>query len=468
MPENVADSSDAEGLLSAKNLEPTTAVSARKGLRTLREATVWLGLYLLLALAPLALLAPWSPRGRSFWVELGVGLGVVGFAVLALQFASTARFGRIAPFFGSDAILLFHKHVGIVAFLFLMAHPLILLFADPGFLEYLDPRVNILRALFLAAAVIGLILLVALPRWRERIGLSYEWWRLSHAVVAAGVIIVGLAHGLQVGHYVAGSWKQALWVVITASALALLFHVRVIRPWRQRRRPYEVSEVRTEDPATATLVLTPVGHPGMHFRAGQFTWMTLGDSPFSLQDHPFSFSSSPNAEGRCELTIAALGDFTSTVKDVPVGARAYLDGPYGSFTLGAQPMQGAVFIVGGIGVTPAMSMLRRCRDAHDRRPLLLIYANRSLETVTFKEELDELATGLDLRVVHVLEEPPEGWTGESGFITRDVLERHLPRDCLDHHYFVCGPPKMMDLVEGELSARGVPIWNRSVERFSFT
>jgi NAD(P)H-flavin reductase len=65
------------------------------------------------------------------------------------------------------------------------------------------------------------------------------------------------------------------------------------------------------------------------------------------------------------------------------------------------------------------------------------------------------------------EELEDDWPGETGLVTDEVLERHLPRDGRDTHYFVCGPPPLMEVVEKYLARRGVPIWNRSVERFDF-
>lgn len=456
-----------EHLLGAKNLRPSTPVSARKMRESLLQTSLWLGAYVLAAIVPLAFFAVRAPAARSVWVELGVALGIIGFAMLALQFVTMARLRHIAPFFGSDAVLLFHRKMGILALLFVVAHPIVLLVAEPSYLEYLDVRVNAPRTIFLALAMLGLALLVVVPLFREKLRLSYEWFRLSHAVFAAGVLVVGLVHGLQVGHYVSGLAAQLSWLLIALAALGSLAYVRLVKPWLLRRRPYRVAEVREEHGDTWTLVLRPEGHDGIRFVGGQFAWITLGRSPLSLQQHPFSIASSARAADRYEITIKALGDFTGTIEDVKPGARVFLDGPYGSFTLGSQPMDGAVFIMGGIGITPAMSILRTCRDAGDQRPMVLVYANRAWEEVAFKEELEALERELDLRVVHVLEDSPEGWEGERGFITEELLDRHLPRDGRDYHYFVCGPPKMMDLVEKALSARGVPIWNRSVERFSF-
>jgi ferredoxin-NADP reductase len=76
--------------------------------------------------------------------------------------------------------------------------------------------------------------------------------------------------------------------------------------------------------------------------------------------------------------------------------------------------------------------------------------------VAFREELDALASRLDLRVVHVLQEPPLEWRGERGLITRDVLARHLPGGYTAWHWFVCGPTPMTRLVERHLADLDVP------------
>lgn len=434
--------------------------------RVVARAAIWIGLYLACALVPAAVVVLRAPSpGRGFWVELGAILGLIGFAMLAIQFATTARFRWLAPFFGADTMVQFHRQAGILGFGLVLAHPIVLFLADARFLEYLDPRINLLRALFLAGAMVGLVLLVVLPLWRLSLGLSYEWWRVTHGVLAAGVMVVGLAHALQVGHYVAGVGPQALWAVVTGAGLGLLAHTRLVKPWQLRQRPYRVAQVRPERDSSWTLALEPAGHEGLTFRAGQFAWLTLGETPLALQQHPFSFSSSARDRRRVELTIKELGDFTGSVKEVAPGTRAYLEGPYGAFTLPARAA-GAVMVMGGIGITPAMSILRTLRDDRDRRRIVLFYANRNWEDVTFREELESLQQQLDLKVIHVLEEAPPGWEGEAGYVTADVLARHLDGERDDVFYFVCGPEPMMDAVEQALLARGVPPWRLLSERFN--
>jgi predicted ferric reductase len=263
-----------------------------------------------------------ADEGRGFWIEFGVGLGMVAFALLGMQFITTARFRWVAPSVGSDAVIYFHRRAGILLLLIFLGHPLILFAADPEYLAYLDPRENFLRAVSLIAATIAMLLVVILPLCGLRFGLSYEWWRLTHGLLAAAVLAVGLAHSLMVGHYVSGLAVQATWVAVTLITIGLLVHVRVVKPFRMRRKPYRVAEVIPERGDVYVLALEPDGHDGMTFAAGQYAWLTLGETPFSLQQHPFSMSSSATVRERIEFAIKEAGDFTSTIKDVRPGTQS--------------------------------------------------------------------------------------------------------------------------------------------------
>jgi predicted ferric reductase len=424
--------------------------------------------YLLVSILPLGIAYCGAPRdGRGFWIEFGVGLGMVAFALLVMQFITTARFRWVAPQVGSDALIYFHRRAGILTLLIFLAHPLILFATDPAYLAFLDPRVNFPRAVFLIAATIAMLLVVLLPLRGLHDGLSYEWWRLTHGLLAAAVLVVGLAHSLMVGHYVSGLAVQASWVVATLVALGLLIHIRLVKPLRMRRKPYRVAEVIPERGDVYVLVLEPDGHGGMTFAAGQYAWLTLGETPLSLQQHPFSMISSADVPERIEFAIKEAGDFTSTIKDVRSGTRAFLEGPYGAFRIDPRA-EAAVLVVGGIGIAPALSMLRTARDLGERRPFVLVYGNVSHEEIAFRDELDALTNQLELKVVHVLSEPEPEWRGESGNITKEILDRHFASLAdRDIQYFVCGPPPMMDLVERALLTRGVPQWRLLSERFDF-
>jgi predicted ferric reductase len=433
----------------------------------LRHVALWVSLYILFAVAPMlmAFVGP-LPEPRTFWVEFSVGLGFVGLAIMGLQFVLTGRFGRVAASLGLDTMLQFHRQAGLVAFVFIFAHPLILFATNTAYLDFLDPRVNFLRAVALSAVMGALALLIVTTIWRQPIGLNYEWWRTAHGVLALIVMFIGLVHILQVGHYVSVWWKQALWIGMTGGAIFLLVNTRVIRPLKLRREPYRVEAVREERGESWTLVLKPDGHPGMRFLPGQFVWLTLGESPFSLQQHPFSIASSAEQPERIELTIKELGDFTLTLPDVEEGSGAFLEGPFGAFTPEPAPDTGMVFIVGGVGITPIMSILRTFRDRSDPRQCLMLYGNPEWEDVLFRDELDMLQDEINLKVVHALGDPPPDWEGETGHITTEMLDRYLPDPEKERRvYFLCGPEPMLDSIEPYLRERGVPLKDIFSERF---
>ena len=436
---------------------------------TYAQALGWLALYLLLSLLPLAFsLAGETPEPRPFWVEFGVGLGFVGLAMMGMQFLLTGRFRSFAAGLGLDNMLQFHRQSGLVAFFFILAHPVVLILAEPKYLEFLDPRVYPDRALVLSVAMISLTALIVTTLWRKTFGIPYEWWRSAHGGLALVVVFVGLVHVMIVGHYVDPLWKRLVWIGFTAAAMWMLIQGRVVRPLALKKLPWKVVEIRKERGEAWTVALEPDGHDGFDFTAGQFAWLTIGPSPFSLQQNPFTISSSAAREDRrVEFTIKELGDFTRTVKDIPMGTCAFVEGPFGEFALNDDAEEhGAVFFAGGVGITPVMSMLQTMRDRGDRVPLQLFYANNCLEDVIFYEEIKALAEEMEnLEVIWVLRDPPEGWEGEVGFITAELLDRHKSPDNGHRRYYVCGPGPMMDAVETKLVERGIQGRRVFSERF---
>ncbi|WP_302138906.1 ferredoxin reductase family protein [Halomonas alkalicola] len=431
----------------------------------MRRALGWGAIYLVLALLPVAGVVAFSPaEGRGFGVELGTLLGLLALVVMALQALVSGRHRWFGEALGFDNLLQFHRRMGHFALLLVVAHPLVMLASRPAWLDYLDPRDDTLRALALIGLLLATLLLVVTSLWRQACGLSYERWRALHGLLAVAVVGGGLGHALMVGHVTRGLPGWLLGGLVGASLL-LVAQSRLLRPWRLRRRPWQVVEASPARGDATTLVLAPVGGHRLAFAPGQFAWITLGDTPFRLQQHPFSIASSAARPERLAFTIKRLGDFTATLPEVPAGTRAFVEGPYGAFLPDAGNPSGAVLIAGGIGVTPVMSILRTFADRGESLPLWLIYANPTWEEATFREELDALAERLDLEVIHVLDEPPEGWQGERGKVDRELLSRCLPADDGRRDYFICGPDPLMDAAEGALIELGVAPTRLHSDRF---
>jgi predicted ferric reductase len=432
------------------------------------RGAAWLLVYLFFILAPLfALLAGSLPPPRAFWTEFSVAIGYSGLAMMGLQFGLTARFRHVTDPWGEDVIYHFHRNISLIAVGLVIAHPIILFLIRPELLGLLNSFQAPWRARFAALSTYSLIALVVMALWRTKLKLSYETWHLTHIVLAVVAVAAGVLHMVGWSFYLVDPWKRALWIGLTIFWIGLLLYVRIIKPLFILRRPYRISEVRKERGDTWTLVMQPEGHQGFRFRPGQFGWLTVYGSPFKITAHPFSFSSSAAAtDGRVEMSIRNLGDFTNEIQNVPAGQRVYLDGPYGAFTIG-HPADMHVLIAGGVGITPMMSMLRTLADQGDKRPVTLLYGSQDWESITFREELEALKARLDLTVVHVLSNPPDGWTGEQGFINAEVFKRHLPRPYAEHEYFICGPGVMMDAIENALGELKVPVSKYHSERYSF-
>ena len=438
-------------------------------MRNTLSGLVWVLLYLLFWVAPLLLaIGQSTPPGRPFLVEFSIALGFAGLSILALQFALIARFKAVAAPFGIDALLQYHVQITFVALAFVLAHPVLLFVADAKYLPLLNLLTAPWRARFAFTSVIALLVLVGLSVWRRRLRLSYERWQATHGLLAVAVVLFALLHASLVGYYVTGLLRRVVYDGYIGGLIILLVWIRILSPLARLRRPWRVVRVEDERGGTSTLVIEPVGHEGFRFDPGQFGWIAVGRSPFSITQHPFSFSSVADTPpgGPVAMTIKAAGDFTRTVPAVTAGTRVYLDGPHGVFSMDRRQAPGYVFIAGGVGVTPLYSMLLTMREREDVRPVTLFYASATWDDVVFREELAELSESMpNLEVIHVLDQAPEGWTGESGLITPDLLRRHLPRQFRRYEYLICGSARMMDAMEDALIAVGVPFRQVSTERF---
>jgi len=424
---------------------------------------VWVLVYLGVVLSPLvfAVIGASQP-GHGFWTNFSVVVGSLGKTMMGLEFALVARFRAVAAPFGQDALLQFHRQIGYVGLAFILVH--FAISAKWRELTLSNALAAPLLVWFGMAALFALVVLVATSVWRAPLRLSYEAWHAIHAVLAAVLVIGAVGHIVFVDEYVSSLWKQVLWALMSAAFVCLLIWVRLVKPRRALARPWHVARVTAERGDTTALALTPPEGLDFRFQPGQFAWFAIGRSPFSLTQHPFSFSSSAEAS-EVEVAIKALGDFTSTVGGLEPGTKVYVDGPHGAFSIDQDEGPGFGLIAGGVGIAGLISMLRTMADRNDARPVLLFYGNREWDDVAFRDELEVLTRRLDLTLVHVLEQPPADWDGETGYVTADVLARHLPSGYRRFQFFICGPDPMMDAAEAALVELGVPAERVHTERF---
>jgi predicted ferric reductase len=445
--------------------------------RANRRALAWLvflaAAYLAITLAPIALAARQGVMPRPFLSELSSALAMTCFAILLVEFVLSGRFRAVSAPIGIDLTMRFHQVLGRIALAFVLIHP-VLYYLPAGDVPRWQSAGGYATRLSAEAMITGLAAwtllaaLVVFAIFRDQLPHRYEAWRIAHGVSAALIAAMSLHHTLDIGRYAQDPALAVFWIAGTAIALATLAFVYFVAPVLQARRPYVVAGVRHAAERTWALAIEPLRGEALRFRAGQFVWLKVGRALLRVADHPFSISSSPGARPRIEFLIKEAGDFTRDVANLAPGRRVFLDGPHGNFTLEGRHGTGIVLIAGGIGIAPVLSILRALAERADPRPVVLVYGNRISGQIVGAEELEALRARIDLTVIHILSEPPPGWTGAVGELKGAPLRAALPAQQRGEWlYFVCGPTPMIDAVESELIELGVPLAQIVSERFRY-
>jgi predicted ferric reductase len=420
------------------------------------KRSLWLAVYLLFIFGPLLILliGP-RPPGRDLWREISVGIGFFALGLMGLQTLPAGRLPFLRDIFPIDTVYAFHHRISVVAFFLALAHPIILFINNPSTLRLLNFETAPWRARAGVLGIIFLIFLVLSSVWRKDLQIPYERWRTVHDIFVTAMLAFVLVHIFLVGYYTSMPVMTAFWIVMAVLWGAMLLWIRVFRPLKLVTRPYTLTDIKQERERSFTLTMKPDGHPGLRFIPGQFAWISF--SPFSIQENPFSFTSSAENTDEICFTIREAGDFTERFRHMDTGKRVYVDGPYGTFSIDQHKAPGYVMLAGGIGSAPFMAMIRSMIDRKDERPVYFFYGNPTTDDIIYWKELDELKQQMNLTVIHVLEEPEEDWDGETGYINQEILSKYLPEDQRKEFiYLLCGPLPMINPVESAILKMGVP------------
>jgi propane monooxygenase reductase subunit len=234
-----------------------------------------------------------------------------------------------------------------------------------------------------------------------------------------------------------------------------------------------VAEVVSIDPVTHDmrhLVLQLVEPEEIKFFPGQYVDITV---PGTEATRSFALANTSSREsGRLEFVIKVYPDglFSHFLdSQLAVGDRLNITGPFGVFTLREGHDTDLIFVGGGAGMAPILSLLRSMAERGIERKATFYYGARGQRDLCFEEELRALEETLPaFRYVPALSEPAEGdgWVGEVGLIT-DVVQRH-EAGLKGAHAYVCGPPPMVEAAMPLLTRLGVPDKHVYYDKFTTT
>lgn len=385
------------------------------------------------------------------WLLSGKIFGVTAICLLVVQLMLAARFrflDRIAP---QNRLISLHRGLGIVIVALAVAHPL-LVFA-PEDITTIPMNWDYWPEVLGAVLLITLCFLAGVTVLRDSLRLPHGLWKIGHRLGAAAVIAGFSVHVHYVNDgYDSGTAFAFVWTVIgLAGALWLWIATRPLR----RPRPHTVASVEMAGRDAVELMLTPQSRTLAH-APGQYAYLRFGSKAVSREEHPFTIASAPGEDG-LRFTIRCAGDFTSLLPRVEPGETVWVDAPYGQFSYLTAPWaRRLVFIAGGVGITPMLSMLRHMAAGGERRETILLWSNRAAEDVVHREELIAIAEKLPhCTIVHTLSRGMAEWAA-SGRLDTDKLRVHVGDWRPNTAAFVCGPSSMMEQVVAELRKLGFP------------
>lgn len=201
------------------------------------------------------------------------------------------------------------------------------------------------------------------------------------------------------------------------------------------------------------------------FTPGQYCFITLKVLKYPDERgnrRQFSIVNSPSEKGIITITTRlSESGFKKTLKELPVGTEVELGPIAGVFTLPDDTKRPLVFIAGGIGITPFMSMLRHLKETGNKYNITLVYSNRNQNSTAFLSEIQNFKS---IKLILTMTEDP-GWSGEKGKIDAGFIKEYFP-DVNKNLFMVVGPPAMVESVQKALLEAGTASENIKIERFT--
>ena len=367
--------------------------------------------------------------------------------------------------YGLDRMLGWHRWVGTSTVFLVLAHSVVSLFAyggreSKGLLPELWSLMQTQKWMWAATVSGVLFLLIGITSYRRiRTKVHYETWYFVH-LTAYLAVLLGFGHQLTLGSDfssdTAGRWW---WIALFVSVLAVVLFDRfgdLVRAFL--RGPLRVTAVTEEGPDVCSV---SVGGPGMRrlrASAGQYFLLRFGHGDLGWQAHPVSLSAAPTNHGM-RFTLKNLGDGSAAIHALPIGTRAFLEGPYGRMTAERSQGHRVLLVGGGVGLAPLRAVIEDCTP--DQAPVLVARVRRD-EDLIHRAEIEAMLTARN-GTLFVLS-GPRHWFGDGDPFRPEMLLKAVP-DLADRHVYLCGPESLERAVEKSARSCGVPLDRIHVERF---
>ncbi len=411
----------------------------------------------------------WEQGRPSILLVIGRLMGLLAAYGIMIQILAVARVRWIEQVFGFDRLTRFHRLLGPPIFSFIIAHIILLIFSVSEKMEmsWYSQSVDFFKNwghVDLAYWGVGLFvvgLIPSIPWVRRRI--PYEVWYFFHLLLYVGIGLT-IFHQFSIGgDFTLNQTFEYFWAGLYIFVGAHLVYFRfwlIIRNYFRHR--FFVEDIVPETFDVNSIYITGKKLEKFQFKPGQFIIVRFCCTGFWQEAHPFSLSQTPNGK-HLRISVKNLGSFSGRLGKLKKGTAVFVDGPHGVFTEKKAFNNKVLFIAGGIGITPFRPLIEVLMNKG--KDICLLYAIRNREGFVFENELKDLATKGNFRMIPILSDEPS-WPGEKGFVDKEKIIRLVP-DAAQRDIFVCGPPPMMKGVIGTLRSMDVRSSQIHYENFAF-
>lgn len=408
--------------------------------------------------------ALWAPLGipmliggslDAAFISIADILGLLATFFALTQFMLMGRIGWIERAFGLDRLASYHRLNGYLAIGFIVIHPIFITLH-----HMVEDGTDIFRAYltifsehpYTIGALIAEILFIAVAfssMYIARKHLKFETWYFVHLMVYLAIILASLHQFANGTNLLSSDLARYYWLGLYGFvALNLLIWRFGLVFYNSLRFDFRISRVVQETPTVTSIYIKGKNLTAFTVKPGQFILVRIITKRLWWQEHPFTVSWIPHGD-ELRISVRAVGDYTTELRQLQAGAKVAVSGPFGRFTSDVAVTQKRLFIAGGIGITPLRCLSEEA--AKNGMDAVLLYANKDARDVPLQQEIHALG----IKTVYIYSDEKVK-NAEYGRIDAQRIAELVP-DFKQRDVYLCGPPPMMSALIMQLSEAGLPL-----------